>query len=60
MQQQNPQKAGLVRPPKLGARPLCLRLPDGQLERLPQIPGWRERVRELIEDMVTDYEDYGW
>jgi hypothetical protein len=47
-------------PPKMGSRPLAIRLPDGQLERLKQIPNWQSRLRELIEDMITDYEDYGW
>ena len=47
-------------PPKMGSRPLAIRLPDGQLERLKQIPNWQSRLRELIEDMITDFEDYGW
>jgi len=44
----------------MGARPISRQLPDGQLERLKQIPEWQSRLRELIEDMITDYEDYGW
>ena len=47
-------------PPKMGSRPLAIRLPDGQLERLKQIPNWQSRLRELIEDMIDDYESYGW
>jgi hypothetical protein len=38
----------------LDSKPLTVRLRQGQLEKLKAVPNWQERLRELVDQLITE------